>query len=174
MLLIITKRSLEPSIKRQVVLDNEIEEWMKSSCAFKSDVGTPKSASVPRGASLRLIALEDPEHLDTLTPGSAGPLAVKKEIYRIIATHFEISPMFLTAALNRSSVYLKVGLALITNAGSDSFEAAPSIACRHRSLSSIRLPNSLNSKRWLLSWVNLSTERDENHSIPLRLARRGN
>ena len=120
MLLIITKRSLEPSIKRQVVLDTEIEEWVKSLCTFKS---------VPnRGeASLRLIALEDPKHIDTLT-WTEGPLAVKREIYRTIATHFEISPLFLTAALNREPVHLKVGLASITNAGSDSFESAPSMA----------------------------------------------
>lgn len=128
MLLIIIKRSLEPSIKCQVVLDSEIEEWMKNSCTFKSDVRAPEPASNPRGASLRLIALEDPKHGDTLTLWSAGPLAVRREIYRSIATHFEISPMFLTAALNREPVYLKVGLASIPNPGSDSFEAAPSTA----------------------------------------------
>lgn len=128
MLLMITKRSLEPSIKRQVVLDTEIEEWVKSSCTFNSDIRIPKPTSSPRGAFLRLIALEDPKHMDTLTLWSAGPLAVRREIYRTIATHSEISPMFLTAALNREPVYLKVGLASITNAGSDSFEAAPSIA----------------------------------------------
>ena len=127
MLLIITKSSLEPSIKRQVVLDTEIEEWMKSSCTFKSDVRTPEPASNPRGASLRLIALEDPKHGDRLTLWSAGPLAVKREIYRTIATQFEISSMFLTAALNREPVYLKVGLASINKSGTDSFEAAPSI-----------------------------------------------
>ena len=127
MLLIITKRSLEPSIKRQVVLDTEIEERMKSSCTFKSEVRTPEPMPNPRGASLRLIALEDPEHIDTLTR-TEGPLAVKKEIYRTIATHFEISPLFLTAALNREPVHLKIGLASITNAGSDSFESASSMA----------------------------------------------
>ena len=122
-----TKRSLEPSAKRQVVLDTEIEEWMKSSCTFKSDIHSPEPMLNPRGASLRLIALEDPKHIDTLT-WSEGPLAVKREIYRTIATHFDISPMFLTAALNREPVYLKVGLASITNAGSNSFESAPSMA----------------------------------------------
>ena len=126
-LLIITKRSLEPSIKRQVVLDTEIEEWMKSSCTFNSDVRTPEPASNPRRASLRLIALEDPKHVDTLT-WREGPLAVKREIYRTIATHFEISPLFLTAASTRQPVYLKVGLASTTNAGSYSFESAPSMS----------------------------------------------
>ena len=126
-MLLITKRSLEPSIKRQVVLDTEIEEWMKSSCTFKSDVRTPEPTPNARGASLRLIALEDSEHIDTLT-WTEGPLAVKREIYRTIATHFEISPLFLTAALNREPVYLKVGFASITNADSDSFESAPSMS----------------------------------------------
>lgn len=97
--LISTKRSLEPSNKRQVRLDTEIEEWMKSSCASKSDVRTPEPATNPRRSSVRLIALEDPKHIDTLT-WKEGPLAVKREFYRTIATHFEISPLFLTAALN--------------------------------------------------------------------------
>ena len=127
-LLINIKRLLEPSIRRQVVLETEIEEWMKSSCSFKSNVRVPEPASDPRGEFLRLIVLEDPKHGDPLTLWSAGPLAVKREIYRTIASHFEISPMFLTAALNREPVYLKVGLAPTTNSGSGSCEAAPSIA----------------------------------------------
>ena len=126
MLLILAKRSLEPSIKRQVVLDTEIEEWMKSSSTFKSDDRIPEPTPNPRGASLRLLALEDAKNVDTLT--WIEPLAVRREIYRTIATHFEISPMFLTAALNREPVYLKVGPASITKAGSDSFESAPSMA----------------------------------------------
>ncbi|MCJ1274563.1 hypothetical protein MMC21_002359 [Puttea exsequens] len=125
---VFSTQSLEPSIKRQVVFDTEIEEWMNSSsCNLKSDVRTPEPTPNPRGSSLRFIALEDSKHIHTLT-WSEGPLAVKREIYSTIATHFEISPMFLTTALNQDPVYLKVGLASITNAGSDSFEAAPSMA----------------------------------------------
>jgi hypothetical protein len=126
--LIITKTSLEPSINRQVVLDTEIDVWVKSPpCTFKSDLRTPKPTPNPRGPSLRLVALEDPKHIDGLA-WTEGPLAVKREIYNTIATHFEISPLFLTAALNQDAVYFKVCLASITNASSDSFEAAPSTA----------------------------------------------
>ena len=128
MLLIFTKESLEPSIRRQVVLDTEVEEWMKgSSRTFNSDVSPLEPTPKPRGFSLRLIALEDPKYIERLR-WSEGPLAIRKEIYSAIATHFEISPMFLTAALRQEAVFLKVGRASIASAGSDSYEAAPSMA----------------------------------------------
>ena len=127
-LLIITKTSLEPSINHQVVLDTDIDKWVKSApWTFKSDLQTSKLTHDLRVPSLRLIALEDPKQISRFA-WTEGPLSVKREIYDTIATHFKLSPLFLTAALNQDAVYFKVCLASITNADSNSFDAAPSMA----------------------------------------------
>ena len=94
-------------------------------CTFKSNDRAPKPTPNMQGPSLRLIALENPKRLDKLSV-SEGPLTVDRQIYGTITTRFEISPMFLAAALNQEAIFLKVGIASVINAASDSFEAAPS------------------------------------------------
>ena len=65
--------------------------------------------SMPKsiGPSLRVIAVQDPKQTSGLRLTEL-PFPVKKVVYESILTHFEISPLFLTAALNLDAVYFKV------------------------------------------------------------------
>ena len=122
------QESLEPVISHQVVLDTEIDKWLKSPpCTCNADLRTSEPTPDPKELSLRLIALEDPKRVDS-EAWKGGPLVVKRAIYDNIVSRFEISPLFLTVALNKDAVHFKVSIALTTNTGSDSFELEPSTA----------------------------------------------
>ncbi|KAH7357256.1 hypothetical protein BKA65DRAFT_223612 [Rhexocercosporidium sp. MPI-PUGE-AT-0058] len=98
--------SPEPTITDQVVLDTEIEEWIKNPpCAFDSDLQRQGPTLNIQKPSLRIIALEDPRHLEV--EQTEGPLLIKKEIYSSIVTNFNLSPLFLSTALNHCAVQFK-------------------------------------------------------------------
>jgi hypothetical protein len=59
------------------------------------------------GPSLRIIAVHDPEGPKQSTLLKV-PLPLERAVYETIVRLFEISPLFLSAALNDDAVFLKV------------------------------------------------------------------